>query len=115
MLVIRDEQLRVMARGALPDWITKHVKQFFPHQCTELGEEALRERVDEGIARAVLHGFESSAQISQYVDLMFVFGPDFDTDATLSWPRPILRDRTLSAAVRMARLLDAGRSRGEGT
>jgi hypothetical protein len=115
MLVIRDAQLRAMARAALPDWITKHLRQFFPRQCAALGEAGLRERVHEGVSRAVVYGFTTEVQISQYVDLMFVFGADFDTDPALSWPQPLLSDPTLPAALRMERLLEAGRRHGEGT
>jgi hypothetical protein len=114
MLVIRDEQLRVLARVALPNWIAKHLKQFFPRHCAALGEAGLRERVSDGIARAVAHGFTSDVEISHYIDLMFVFGTDFDTDPTLAWPQAILSDRTLSTAQRIERLLEAGSRSGAG-
>ena len=110
MLVIREEQMRAMARAALPQWVTKHLKQFFPQQCAALGDNGMRERVSLGIDRAVSYGFESEVQISQYLDLMFAFGPDFDTDSALSWPQPILSDPTLSADARMERLLAASNS-----
>ncbi len=109
MLVLREQQVRALARAVLPQWIAKHLKQFFPVECAALGEPGLRERVREGIARALSHGFETEVHISQYVDLMFAFGADFDTDPALSWPQPILADRTLAPAVRIERLLDAGR------
>ena len=115
MLVVRDRQLQALAHAALPDWIAQHLKQFFPRECDALGEAALRIRVREGIARAAAHGFETSVHISQYVDLMFVFGADFDIDPALSWPQPILSDRTVSAATRIERLLEAGCRQGEGT
>jgi hypothetical protein len=109
VLVLREEQVRALARAALPQWMANHLKQFFPRECTALGEGGLRERVREGIARAVSHGFVTEVQISQYVDLMFAFGADFDRDPEFSWPQPILSDPTLSAAVRIERLLEAGR------
>lgn len=113
MLLVRDQQRLAMARAALPKWIANHLKQFFPRECAALGEAGLRERVREGMARAVAHGFETEVHISQYVDLMFAFGPDFDSDPALSWPQPILADRTISAAERIDRLLDAGRRHGQ--
>ena len=113
MLIIRDQQRLAMARVTLPKWIANHLKQFFPRECAALGEAGLRARVREGIARAVAHGFETEVHISQYVDLMFVFGADFDSNPALSWPRPILSDRTISAAERMDRLLDTGRRHGQ--
>ena len=103
MLVLREQQMRALARAALPQWMANHLKQFFPRECAALGEAGLRERVREGIARAVSHGFETEVQISQYVDLMFAFGPDFDRDPEFSWPGPILSDPTLSAAARRLR------------
>ena len=108
MLVVRKQQVQALARAALPPWIAKHLKQFFPRECAALGEAGLDARVRKGIDQAVSHGFESEVQISQYVDLMFAFGPDFDTDPALSWPQPILSDRTLSADIRIERLLEAG-------
>jgi hypothetical protein len=115
MLVVRDRQLQALARAALPDWIAQHLKQFVPRECDALGEAGLRIRVRQGIARAAAHGFETAVHISQYVDLMFVFGADFDIDPALSWPRAILSDRTLPAATRIERLLEAGCRHGEGT
>jgi len=108
MLVMRDQQMQALARSVLPQWITKHLKQFFPRECAALGETGLAERVREGIERAKSHGFENRVHISQYLDLMFTFGPDFDRDAALDWPGPILADRTVSAGVRIERLLEAG-------
>ncbi len=107
MLVLRAVQLRTLNRAALPAWITYHLTQFFPWQCDALGEAGLRERVREGIDCALSHGFETEVQISQYLDLMFAFGPHFDTDPKLSWPQPILTGENLPADLRMERLIDA--------
>jgi hypothetical protein len=107
MLVLRDQQLKALARATLPRWIEDHVKRFFPLECAALGEAGLRERVHEGIARAVSHGFETEAHISKYVDVMFAVGPDFDRDPALSWPQPILSDRGAAPGARIDRLLEA--------
>jgi hypothetical protein len=108
MLIIREQQMQALARAVLPEWITNHLKQFFRHECAALGDAELSQRVNNGIERATSHGFETQVQISQYLDLIFTFGPDFDTDKALSWPAPILADRTLPPALRIQRLLDAG-------
>lgn len=108
MLVLREQQMQALTRGALPHWIADHLKQFFPEECAAIGEIGLLECVRQGITRAESHGFETEVQISQYVDLMFAFGADFDTDPTLSWPQPILSDPTLSAILRIERLVEAG-------
>jgi hypothetical protein len=107
MLIVREAQVQALQRAALPVWIASHLAHFFPLQCAVLGEAGLRERVREGIARAASHGFKTEVQISQYLDLMFAFGHDFDTDSTLSWPQPILAGEDIPAELRMERLIDA--------
>jgi len=114
MFIVRDQQVRALVRDALARWIAAHLRRFFPAECAALGETGLRERIREGISRAVSHGFESEVHISQYLDLMFAFGPDFDSDPALPWARALLAEENLTPDIRMHRLLEEGCRHREG-
>ncbi|MEM7153896.1 MAG: hypothetical protein AAF799_13690 [Myxococcota bacterium] len=43
-----------------------------------------------GVTRASGYGIESELGICRYLNLMFVFGRDFDRNPRLSWAREIL-------------------------
>ena len=40
-------------------------------------------------ALAAAHGLTFERDISAYVELMFVFGPDFEHDSRFPWARPL--------------------------
>jgi hypothetical protein len=83
MFVMRNEQLRELGQAALARWIAAHLQKFFPAECAVLGGAGLGERIRQGIAKAHAHGFEDDIHVSQYLDLMFAFGPDFDSSLAL--------------------------------
>lgn len=96
MLRIRTEQIEALRTPALDDFVDEmmlHVHEFFPKESMELGVQAVRERVEDGIKRAEAHGVRSPRGVCKYINLMMVFGPDFDTHPdTAPWARPILDD-----------------------
>jgi hypothetical protein len=96
MLTIRREQLTVFSElevRRFEDWTLAHLKSFFPRECTALGDRRLRETVQYGITRARTHGITSRRDVVKYIDLMVVFGRNFDTNKRLRWARDILAQR----------------------
>ena len=111
MLVIRREQMAALSsnmRTSFEPRVMRHLKKNFPEQCKALGDVQLREFVDYGVQRASDHGFITEADTCKYIDLMFVFGRDFDMDPDLPWAVTILHDpRLFGSRDRMDRLFDA--------
>jgi hypothetical protein len=84
MLTIRQAQFAVLSQlevRKFEDWMLVHLKKFFPRQCAVAGDTRLREMVQHGIERAAGYGVTARRDVCKYVDLMIVFGRDFDTDS----------------------------------
>jgi hypothetical protein len=105
MLTIQSEQLLALSLGPFRNWMVGHVKEFFPEQCEVLGESGIREAIEYGISRAKNYGIVNDGDVAQYIDVMFAFGRDFDTDPQFPWADAILNDMTEeNAPAKSARL-----------
>jgi hypothetical protein len=93
MLVIRDAVWEKLGEAALADFIARmrvHLRRFFPEVCERLGEERTGQFIEAGIGRARHYGFKAEREVCKYIDLMCVFGHDFQR---LPWARRILEGR----------------------
>jgi hypothetical protein len=93
MLIIRSEQLAVLNRAQtskFEDAMLVHLKKFFPKK-VKAGEPKIRKTIQYGIKQAGTHGIVSERDVCKYIDLMMVFGSDFDTDKKLPWAAEILK------------------------
>ena len=96
VLVIRSEQMRAFESSAFKLWVADHLRKFFPNECAQVGPQKFSELIDYGIARAHGHGFKAEPDLCRYLDIMIVFGPNFDQD--LPWAREILEDARIKLA-----------------
>jgi hypothetical protein len=83
MLVIREQQIDALSQVALDafeDEMVAHSKAFTPRLCKVLGEEQLRVALRQAMERARTYGFTNRGPVRLYIDLMFLYGSDFDTD-----------------------------------
>lgn len=95
MLTIRKEQMAVFEKVAEDDFenrMLSHIKEFFPEHYERLAESSLREFIHDGVDRAAAYGIEWQPDVCLYIDLMLVFGRDFDRDPALPWASTILND-----------------------
>ena len=109
MLTIRQEQINVFSQWEVEKfrrWMLSHLAKFFPAECRSAGEVRLREIVRNGIERAAAYQITAKRDVCKYIDLMLVFGRDFDTDGRLPWAGKILASRVPSTQ-RMRDLLTA--------
>ncbi len=98
MLTIRKEQLAVFREPAINDYIKRTVVQLiecFPEKCEAMGEPKVRETVKYGVQRSASYGITSEGDVRRYVDLMVMFGPDFDQDPQLPWAASILNNQAI--------------------
>jgi len=96
LLTLRPEQMTAFSRAEeekFEAWMLTHLMQFFPKQCTTLGEAQVRELIQYGIQRARACEITSERDVCKFIDLMIVFGRDFDTDERSAWAGEILANR----------------------
>lgn len=83
MIVIRQNQLDALQKAGLTEFenqMMAHSKEFSPRLTELLGDEQLRISVRQAMDRAAKYGFTYRGPIRLYIELMFLFGSDFDTD-----------------------------------
>jgi hypothetical protein len=117
MLTIRKEQLRVLDQAKRKRFMAKmlqHVQEFFPSQCALLGENQLREWVEHGINRAANYRLASERDVCKYIDVMIVFGKDFDRDSRLPWASKILSVQHTKPAEKTRLLFEAAKQHQHG-
>ena len=90
MLVIRSEQMRLMAKALQLTSALGHVRKFFPDDYARLGAAAAEQMVDHAIERARSYGLVSGRDALQFATIALVLGEDFEQ---LPWAREILNDR----------------------
>jgi hypothetical protein len=98
MLTIRKEQMAVFREPAINDYVKRvvvHLSERFPEKCEALGDPKVSETVKYGIQRSASYGIATEGDVRRYIDLMIMFGPDFDQDPELPWASSILNNRTL--------------------
>lgn len=110
MLNVREQQMEALALNTTPlqeaeAELVAHVRRAFPEQCQQLGEDRTHVVVLYGLGRALEHGFNRRQQIARYLNLMFLFGADFDRDPKLPWASQVLTEPSLKDELdRMDRL-----------
>jgi hypothetical protein len=75
--------------------VVAHLKRCFRHELDSLGEPKVRELVQYGLRRAASYGIRTRRDVCRYIDLMIVFGGDFDKDPRLPWASGVLNDGEL--------------------
>lgn len=83
MLKVRSAQMKVFEDAALlrfEDEMVAHSEEFSPRLCEVLGDDQLRVALRQAMERAGSYGFTFRGPIRLYIELMFLYGSDFDTD-----------------------------------
>jgi len=85
MLSVRPAQMKVFEQAAwqqFEDEMVVHCKKspIRARLCKTIGDEQLRVAIRQGIKRATTYGFTYRGPVRLYIELMFLFGSDFDTD-----------------------------------
>jgi len=113
MLTIRKEQLAVfgpLGKKAFEDRMITHLKKVFPEQSESLGEPKLRETIQYGTQRAASYRIISERDVCKYIDLMILYGRDFDKDPNLPWAQSILQNQAIrNPSSRIERLYKAAK------
>jgi hypothetical protein len=108
MLVIRNEQMQAMQKfsvGEFENELVVHIKEFAPKHSEVIKDEGVREVVRLGIERSKNYGFTNRGPVRFYVELMFMFGSDFDTDFQLPWAGGTLKNEVIKEQSQRADIL----------
>jgi len=111
-LTIRASQLAEFSRAEVDkfkSWMLVHLNKFFPRECQSAGETQLKEAIQYGIKRAASYGITGKRDVCKYIDLMVVFGRNFDVEARSRWASEIL-NRSGDPAVKMRSLFREAKS-----
>ena len=82
MLRIRPEQIKALDAAMRERYIEKaieHLRELFPKEVKELGDDKARALVEEGIDRAAAYNITAEREVTLFIDLMVAIGPDFDS------------------------------------
>jgi len=116
---LRKEQMDTFseaARKSFEDRMVAHLREVFPQRSKRLGEPRVRGKIQHGIERAGTYGITSERDVCRYIDVMFAYGWDFDTDSKLPWAGRILNDeRFLLPEAKVNRLYRAAQREGSET
>jgi hypothetical protein len=100
MLIVRDEQLELLAKAetkTFEDRMVQHLTRFFPDACSQDSEIDIREAIRRGISNAAAYGITREVDVARYIDLGVVLGADFHLGRPHLWVPDILRHPNLSA------------------
>jgi hypothetical protein len=100
MLTIRKEQYAVLEKAELEKFVDQacgHVHRFFPEQFAALGDAKLRELIHFGTHSAARYGITAKGEVLKFIDLMILFGRNFDTAEHLKWANQILNSENPSS------------------
>ena len=119
MFKIRQAQMDVLAEmswQAFYEQFHAHAVKAFPDRCRGADRETMMETIRGGRARAERHGLSAERDISRYLNLMFLFGDDFDANPAFGWALQILEDASIGSPADRFELLyyEAGRRREGG-
>ena len=98
MLTIRKEQLAVfgpLGQKAFEDRVVAHLKKVFPAQSEALGVPKVRETIQYGTQRAAAYRIISERDVCKYIDLMVLYGRDFDKDPKHPWAQSVLQNQAI--------------------
>jgi hypothetical protein len=113
MFAVRKEQLAVfgpLGKKAFEDRAIAHLKRVFSEQSEALGEPKLREFIQYGTQRAAAYHVISECDVCKYIDLMILYGRDFDKDPNHPWAQSVLQNQAIrNPSSKIARLYKAAK------
>ena len=97
-VIISRKALQVFSERQTVDFesrVLAHWKRCFPAECSSFKDEELVKLIQHGSQRGAVHGFKTERDRCKYLDLLLLFGRNFDTDPENEWAIQILNDSTL--------------------
>jgi len=108
MLVIRQQQMEVFRNDMLKSFETEmveHCREIFPQLSKVIGNTNLHVAIRRAIDRARGYNITNRGPLRSYIDTVFLFGSDFDTDPQYPWAGEILNSDEYSSQMQRAEQL----------
>jgi hypothetical protein len=107
MLKVRKTQMDSLSEAMLKqfeDRMVIHLRSACPEQTHDMPDANLRVMVQSGISKAREYGVIAEDDIRRYLELMIVYGTDFDISPQTSWAGEILQTKDLDGSAKIDRL-----------
>ncbi|MGA2600478.1 MAG: hypothetical protein ABSH09_26220 [Bryobacteraceae bacterium] len=94
-MLIRNPQIQSLEAAALRNFeneMVEHLFQFARRHSEVVGAESVRNTARMGMERAAKYGFDNRGPVRFYIELIAMFGMDFDTDPQYPWAADALRN-----------------------
>jgi hypothetical protein len=114
VLLIRDDQLSSLRRVRQKEYerrLAAHLKKYFPDTCAKLGDKGLLDALRHGVQRAKTYGIQAERDVVKFLNLMFVFGRDFDTDPRFPWAASMLHSADYGPTLRINQVYSDAKTR----
>src|SRR4051794_22518983 len=95
----RPEQVTTFPESSLRDFedsLVGHLHAFIPQLAEALGEERLRKVIRYGLEHSRPYGFASGGSIRFFIEMIILFGAEFDSDPQYPWAKQILTDPSIA-------------------
>ena len=117
MLTIRQAQVDAMGallRERFFRATLEHLRHAFPDRALALGDDGLRQLIDDATTRGKAAGIETEQDVAGLAHFMLATAPDFDTRPEYRWAAEIMRDPDLAGTDRIDALFEALAERSPG-
>lgn len=113
VFTLRREHVRALDRYMAESFEARaiaHLRRCFPEVAGEASDEQMRELIAYGIERSRSYGIDIERDVLRYLDLMCMFGVDFDRDPAYPWAARVLEDpKTAGSTLRTNTLMAAAK------
>jgi hypothetical protein len=109
-MIIQPRQQKAFVAPMVENFVKRmirHLREHFSKQVSGFDDAQLRTEIFVGVDRAAIHGYESERDVCKFIDLMVVFGSDFDTNPDYEWTERI-DDDSIPPHIRIDMVYDGG-------
>lgn len=104
MLIIRREQMEALDAACLRQFQNREIARLrarFPEKTQELDDQEIRQVITTAIESAKKYKVTDEVDVGRYLDFMFRYDYEFDTNTDTSWAHEILMDENLNGTGKM--------------
>lgn len=95
MITIRQSQITAFSSEALrvfEEAVLRSLYQRLPQHLASIGEHDARTAIREGVRKAASYGIVLEVDVAKFIELLFMFGPDFDKNPAYARLHEVLND-----------------------
>lgn len=97
MFTIRKEQIYKLKEISINEFVLDmidHVRIYFPEETEPFDNESLEEFIRKILEKAKSYDLKSERDVCKFINLVMVFGFDFDTNSDTIWMYKMLTDES---------------------